>query len=176
MKTLSNNQKLFAEEHHNLINLFLRMKRLPENEYYDVVVFGYLNAVKKYTEREDLKQYSFKNIAFRAMGSSLSNHFRSQNAQKNKATVFSLDAETANGLTLEEMIASSACTEQELIFIEERNMLLDRFDDKDREILSLMMDGYCEKEIAKSTGLSPKVIPIRLNEIRSKAQMCLQAA
>lgn len=34
-------QQLFAEEHHNLVYAFLNEKKLPEDEYYDVVVFGY---------------------------------------------------------------------------------------------------------------------------------------
>ena len=38
-------QQLFAEEHHNLVYAFLNEKKLPEDEYYDVVVFGYLQAV-----------------------------------------------------------------------------------------------------------------------------------
>lgn len=36
-------QQLFAEEHHNLVYAFLNEKKLPEDEYYDVVVFGYLS-------------------------------------------------------------------------------------------------------------------------------------
>ena len=173
MKALTNNQKLFAEEHHDLIGSFLKSRHLSYDEYYDTVIFGYLNAVKKYTEREDLHQYSFKNIAYRSMSSSLGNHFRSLNAQKNKATVLSLNTENANGRALEEMVASSACTEQEVIFIEERNKLLGYFDAEDRKILSLLMDGFCEKEIAKNIGLSPKIIPLRVAEIRNKAQECM---
>lgn len=42
-------QQLFAEEHHNLVYAFLNEKKLPEDEYYDVVVFGYLQAVMDYT-------------------------------------------------------------------------------------------------------------------------------
>lgn len=38
-------QQLFAEAHHNLVYAFLNEKKLPEDEYYDVVVFGYLQAV-----------------------------------------------------------------------------------------------------------------------------------
>ena len=178
MKALTNSQKLFAEEHHDLIGSFLKSRHLSYDEYYDTVIFGYLNAVKKYTDREELQQYSFKNIAYRSMSCSLGNHFRGLNTQKNKATVLSLNAESANGLTLEEMVASSACTEQEVIFMAERNSLLGCFDDEDRRILSLMMDGFCEKEIAKNIGISAKIIPIRVTEIRDKAQQWanLQAA
>lgn len=43
-------QQLFAEEHHNLVYAFLNEKKLPEDEYYDVVVFGYLQAVMDYSQ------------------------------------------------------------------------------------------------------------------------------
>ena len=43
-------QQLFAEEHHNLVYAFLNEKKLPEDEYYDVVVFGYLQAVMDYED------------------------------------------------------------------------------------------------------------------------------
>ena len=46
---MSQAQQLFAEEHHNLVYAFLKEKKLPEDEYYDVVVFGYLQAVMDYT-------------------------------------------------------------------------------------------------------------------------------
>ena len=42
---MSQAQQLFAEEHHNLVYAFLKEKKLPEDEYYDVVIFGYLQAV-----------------------------------------------------------------------------------------------------------------------------------
>ena len=38
---MSQAQQLFAEEHHNLVYAFLKEKKLPEDEYYDVVIFGY---------------------------------------------------------------------------------------------------------------------------------------
>lgn len=46
---MSSAQQLFAEEHHNLVYAFLKEKKLPEDEYYDVVIFGYLQAVMDYT-------------------------------------------------------------------------------------------------------------------------------
>ena len=52
-------QQLFAEEHHNLVYAFLNEKKLPEDEYYDVVVFGYLQAVMDYTTQGESSRFSF---------------------------------------------------------------------------------------------------------------------
>lgn len=45
---LTEEQKAFAEENHNLIYTFLHKKNLSFDEYYDVVVMGYLKAVANY--------------------------------------------------------------------------------------------------------------------------------
>lgn len=41
----------FAAEHHSVIYGYLRKAGLPEDDFYDVVVFGYLRAVRKYLAR-----------------------------------------------------------------------------------------------------------------------------
>ena len=71
-------QQLFAEEHHNLVYAFLNEKKLPEDEYYDVVVFGYLQAVMDYTAQGESSRFSFATIAWRKMESRLADHFRHQ--------------------------------------------------------------------------------------------------
>ena len=39
---LTKEQQTFATAHHNLVYKFLNENRLPEDEFYDVVIFGYL--------------------------------------------------------------------------------------------------------------------------------------
>jgi len=39
---------LFAEQNHDLVIDYLHRKRLPMDDYYDVVIFGYLSAVQQY--------------------------------------------------------------------------------------------------------------------------------
>ena len=39
-------QRQFAEEHQNIVFRFLQQKRLPVDDYYDIVIFGYLHAVQ----------------------------------------------------------------------------------------------------------------------------------
>lgn len=60
-------QQLFAEAHHNLVYAFLNEKKLPEDEYYDVVVFGYLQAVMDYTSQGQSSRFSFATVAWRKM-------------------------------------------------------------------------------------------------------------
>lgn len=45
---LTKEQQTFATAHHSLVYKFLNENRLPEDEFYDVVIFGYLKAVRDY--------------------------------------------------------------------------------------------------------------------------------
>ena len=45
---LTNEERLYAAIHHGLVYRFLRKNRLPQEEYYDVVILGYLRAVRRY--------------------------------------------------------------------------------------------------------------------------------
>ena len=49
---LTKEQQDFAAEHHGLVYKFLNDNHLPEDEFYDVVIFGYLKAVQDYFSRE----------------------------------------------------------------------------------------------------------------------------
>lgn len=64
---LTAEQSAFAAEHHELIGDYLRLRRLPVDEYYDTVVFGYLRAVRRYCTMPVLHKYKFATIAYHAM-------------------------------------------------------------------------------------------------------------
>lgn len=75
---LTERQQRFAEEHHKVLEDFLRYRGLPFDEFYDVVVFRFLRAVKQYDENAALRQYSFNTIAKNHMRSALGNHYAKQ--------------------------------------------------------------------------------------------------
>ena len=105
---LTEGQKRFAEEHHEVLEDFLKYRSLPFDEYYDIVVFRFLRAVQQYDEREDLKKYSFETIAKNHMRSALGNYFRKKKG-KNKFVFLSLDYPlTESGLTFGDTIADDS--------------------------------------------------------------------
>lgn len=65
---LTTDQQIFASDNHYLINVFLNEKNLNEDEYYDVVVFGYLLAVQECSENS-IK--NFREIAWERMQESV---------------------------------------------------------------------------------------------------------
>lgn len=60
---LTKEQQEFAAEHHGLVYKFLNDNHLPEDEFYDVVIFPYLKAVRDYCDSTSAQEYSFSTIA-----------------------------------------------------------------------------------------------------------------
>lgn len=108
---LTDRQREFAEQNHHILEDFLRYRHLPQEEFYDVVVFRFLRAVKQYDEREDLKAYSFKTVAKNHMRSALSGYFA---RKKREGTVLSLDYPLTDTLTLADVIPDKADMSEEI--------------------------------------------------------------
>ena len=91
MHKLTEYQRNYAEENHNLIRDFLRHNRLDRADYYDVVALGYLEAVQAYDEDSKARKYEFQTIASRKMSDCLFKYWRYNSRLKRKAYLVSLD-------------------------------------------------------------------------------------
>lgn len=79
IRPLTDTEAQFAEAHMGIIFWYLSRRQLPFDEWFDVVVIRYLEAVKRWHEDEALRaRYSFTTIAVGAMRSSVHNEFRAQ--------------------------------------------------------------------------------------------------
>ena len=76
---LTQEQQTFAEQNHKIVDCFLARKRLDAEEFYDVVIFGYLLAVQEYLEKPRLSDYAFSTIAWRNMNDCLINEYAYRN-------------------------------------------------------------------------------------------------
>ena len=97
IQPLTENERKFASDNHNLIYAYLHKYGYDIETYYNIAVFGYLEAVQEYLRDAELQgKYIFPIIAFRRMRSAISNHIRMNNSQKRKPSepVISLDAES----------------------------------------------------------------------------------
>ena len=70
LRPMTPEERKFAEQHHDLVIDFLRYKCLPMDNFYDIVIFGYLSAVQQYF-RDPPSGVKFKAMAFRAMKDSV---------------------------------------------------------------------------------------------------------
>lgn len=100
---LSDEERLFAEKHHKTVSRFLRFYRLNADEWYDVVIFGYLHAVQKWFRREAVRKYAFSTIAFKSMKNSVSNEYRKRSVRIQTVSLDEIIPET-DGLTYADML------------------------------------------------------------------------
>lgn len=163
---LTPEQRLFAADHHGLVYAFLNDKRLPEDEYYDIVVFGYIDAVRRYFTETKLQQYSFGTIAWSGMQGALANYNRSQHRQKRTATVVSIHISKHDDLPLEEAIAG---TDELMQQLETRLLLHDlasRVSKQQMDMVRLRNSGYSDRDIAHKQNISMSQVKKLLNEVR----------
>lgn len=168
-KPLTEQESAFAAEHHGLIFRYLSQKGLPEDEYYDVVVFGYLNGVQKYFRRGELReQYAFTTLAWHAMDSCFVNYQRSKSRPKNQADVLSIHEHYHSAFTLEEMISDARDYAEETLDVMRLRETLESFEKTEREIVRLLMDGYPKSEIRRQLGLTTGQMCDLIDQIQAK--------
>lgn len=174
MQPMTQKQRDYAERYHNLVYTFLNTRRLKDEDYYDVVIFGYMKAVQQYIDDPKLQQtYSFTTIAFRKMDDSLGAYRRSENRLKRKAEVLSLDTplEGTENMYFSDIIPSQETSPEEQA--EARIICIDillRVTAKQREALKAQAAGYTSREAAERLGTTKTAIGNRLTKVRTQAR------
>lgn len=169
LSKLTDEQRGFAAENHELVFAFLCEKKVPVEEFYDIVIFGYLKAVQNYFERPDLREYTFGTIAYHQMRSALNHHFISRSIAKRNAVVFSLDATTDVGLDLNEAVTVPASEIYEALEARETwEAIKPIAKPEELEALELRVLGYNGQEIGNMFHLSRNTISKRLRNLRAR--------
>ena len=90
LRPMTQEERDFAEQKHNLVIQFLHCKCLPMDDYYDIVIFGYLSAVQQYI-RNPPAGVEFKAMAFRAMKDAILRDGEYHSRSKRNGVTVSLD-------------------------------------------------------------------------------------
>lgn len=164
LRPFTKEEQQFAEENHDLVYAFLNEKKLSEDEYYDVVVFGYLRAVQEYCETANLNKYKFSTLAWKRMQHTLIDHYKYL-APRNSMIV-SIDEPIAEtrGLCFEDVITHDDCMEElraELLMHE----LAVHLPEREMRIINMKIRGAKLQEIAKAEKLNFKQIGKILDNI-----------
>lgn len=168
-RPLTEQEKIFAEEHHDLMYRYMRVHKLDVEEWYDRLIIPYLQAVKKYHEYEYLQKLKFEQVFFRTLDSARSRYFRDINREKRKPVggLYSYDRLISDeqDTTLDYYIGDKkASVDKQMIF----NELFKEFYDKciycdddlwgDTHIngylkceLDLLLEGHSIKQVNKRT-------------------------
>lgn len=163
-RPLTKEERIFAEENHNLIYGYIRSHQLDIEEWYDILIIPYLNSVKKYFTYERLQKYSFSLICYRTLDSARSNYFRYMNREKRcpKGGLFSYDSLLDNGYEENnfefELIDPYTNVERQVILKElyrefyrkctEREAWMN---DIKKTELDMLIEGHTLKQILKTT-------------------------
>ena len=168
--TLTAAQQDFAEEHIGLVYRFLQEHRLPADEYYDIIIFGYLSAVQDYDEKPDLSQYSFATIAWQRMRNSVCEHRIYQNRPKRKPEALLYEQELDQLLPdrrkdLHDMMAERFYALELMSYLTQ----------KEKEVVLLKADGLAYQEIANRCGIAPSGVSSRFKRMRRRIRVLLAA-
>ena len=161
-RPLTEQEREFAATNHNRLSLYMRKRKLNPEEWYDILVIPYLNAVKKYQEYEHLQIYSFSTILERDLDTAVSHHFRSERAKKRRPDggFVSLDyTMEGDNLFSEHQVEAWLIDPMQNVerYVVEKEFLDDIYSNIYRyaapELLKLIIDmrqeGYSNREIAR---------------------------
>lgn len=95
METMTERQRWFAAQNHNLIYRYLHEKRWEVSEYYDIAAFGYLRAARRYLTEPGLSIYAFSSIAWQAMTQSIASFLRAEARRKDAERRYISEAASA---------------------------------------------------------------------------------
>lgn len=165
MKKLTYEECEFATKNHSLVTKFLKGKHLKD-EYYDIIIFGYLKAVTVYVNNIDLqKEYEFAIIANRKMKDALIEHYiyldRQKRAQEKGAIRYSNCDEISQPpykSAMEEHIVSKSIYEE--IF-----SMLSKIE---KNIILLKLQQYKNREIIEKCNINIKKYYYYINNIQRK--------
>lgn len=169
MKPMTDEQRNLAEENHDLVYKFLETNRLSINQYYDVVIFGYLCAVQEYCEKPALRKYSFGTVAWKKMSCALKDHKRYISTKKNAYTTVSFDdcISESSSLCWEDVL----CDKDDILEQLQADLLLHELAVKlpktEMRIIRRKLYGEKMHEIAKAERMTFRDINQLLNSSRN---------
>ena len=151
---MTDEQRRFAAENHNLVFAFLRRERLEPGEYYDIAAWGFLCAVLRYfREPESLGRLPFSSIAWKAVKGSVSTFRRAEKRRR--------ETEQRYAETMSAPPDPFDVLEADLLLHD----LVSGFGDRQYELASMRLQGYTIAEIARAQGTSPRRVSALLNAL-----------
>lgn len=144
LRPMTQEEREFAEQHHNLVIDFLRYRRLPTDDFYDIVIFGYLSAVQQYF-RNPPAGVKFKAMAFRAMKDAILRDGEYNARAKRCGCTVSLDTEGRHSTIPDQKQDVERQTEDKALLEQAAKVATP----KESKIIELLIDGFALHEAAR---------------------------
>ena len=165
---LTEEQKKLVEENHSLIYWFAKKYHIPIEDYYDVLAQGLCMAAYHY----DPSKCSFSTYAYLCMNTEMHVEYRKtlRKSEIPRGNIFHYE----NTWELSELIPEYQKTENKVIdkisYENLISLLNDILNDKDKEVITHILNGLTMREIAKIEGTSHQAIHNRMKKIRDKVK------
>ena len=160
MKQLTDYERQFADQHHDVVYRFLRARGLNISEYYDVVIFRYLGAVQQYLSRPSLQEYSFDTIACNAMRSALGHHYEAEKRKQEFCITDTNLVESLVGYTPDERQNDVS----KLLWMEVAALL----SEPELKLVNQRANGMTYREIAEDCGLKEGTVSNHMGKLRKR--------
>ncbi len=151
---LTEDQRSFAAENHDLIYRFLHWKGCAVGEYYDIAALGYLSAVWRYHTMPELRQYAFSTVAWRSMDQSIASFHRAEARRQKTERRYMETVWSAPSDPMEEMEARLFLHDLAAISSPEQY-----------EMAALRAQGCSIAETARSLGIDARRVRKLLREL-----------
>jgi len=139
---MTQGEREFAEQEHQLVIDFLHYRHLPMDDFYDIVIFGYLSAVQQYL-RNPPSGVEFKTMAFRAMKDSLLREGEYHARAKRRGVTIGMD-DIDSMLTNPKQNTERQVTDKVLL-----EQAVNTATPKEAKIIALLLDGFVLREAAR---------------------------
>lgn len=177
-RPLTDEEREFAADWENYKKLFefMNFYHMNQEEWYDILIIPYLQAVKKYHVREDLRaNYKFWHVCNLMLSKAVYNHNRAMTRQKRMPDggILSLDfmVEGDNPFsehTLDDLwIDRKQQTEKIVLDKEMLAEILIGLDDVQSRIFEMLLEGYNKTEISKQLSISYTTLKAQLEKLQS---------
>lgn len=147
-------EKELAESCHYIVYQFLKSKGYPIEDYYNIVVMGYLKGIQKYYRSEDIDIEDLVGTCWNCMRSEVGNHLQKEKAKKRQP--------------VEIPVGNVASAEDEVLAAELLRDAIEDFNDQQKEIILLKILGYSNTEIYQMMEISKSSYYRELERIRRK--------
>lgn len=167
---LTQEQNQFACQHLSLVNTFLFKNHLDRGTFYDVVIFGYLDAVQEYLENPELAEFRFSSIAWRKMKNCMLNEFLYLERPKRKACMVAYREDYISA-DMDGRFADENGIERVSEILDAKlqlHQLLPHIKPKEKEVIYMRAEGYTYREIAAHCNITIRGVSARLTRMRKR--------
>lgn len=168
LRPMTTEEREFAEQNHGLATEFIRKKCLLADDFYDIVIFGYLSAVQQYF-RDPPAGVEFRAMAFRAMKDSVLREGEYRSRTKRCGITVSLDGMSGHDIISDSRQDTARQVEGKALLEQAARVATPR----ESKIINLLIDGFALHEAARLLKMPKSAAVVCLESFYCRARAAI---